>query len=270
MRILFCAALCGAALACGDGTGPASPPGTAPVSLSIGTGATIQGAPGPALASERFTLGGTTLVIDSVQIVLRDIELKPDDGFDCHAGLAPALSESKDGHEGRDSQDSAKRCHEFETGPVLLSLPLGGGVQRAFTIDVPAGTYHDVEFELHKPAGEDDRPFLVANPDFFDTSVRVKGTFNGQPFTYLGDITAEQELALVPPLEVKEGVPVNLSLMVDLSTWFLDRGGANFIDPRTANRGGPNQGLVTQNIKASLRVFEDDDRDGRQQGSSGP
>jgi len=43
--------------------------------------------------------------------------------------------------------------------------------------------------------------------------------------------------------------------------WVVD-GSGNLIDPRTANKGGANEGLVKENIKQSVEAFEDDERDG--------
>ncbi len=36
----------------------------------------------------------------------------------------------------------------------------------------------------------------------------------------------------------------------------------SLIDPRTAGDGGPNEGLVEDNIRASIDGFEDEDEDG--------
>jgi hypothetical protein len=48
---------------------------------------------------------------------------------------------------------------------------------------------------------------------------------------------------------------------VDLSTWFRDGAGA-LVDPASANQGGENESIVKENVKTSLKAFEDDDRDG--------
>jgi len=36
------------------------------------------------------------------------------------------------------------------------------------------------------------------------------------------------------------------------------------IDPATANKGGANENLVKENIKRSMKAFEDKDRDGNE------
>ena len=42
----------------------------------------------------------------------------------------------------------------------------------------------------------------------------------------------------------------------------LLKGGIVLIDPATANQGGANKSLVDNNIKNSIKAFEDDDHDG--------
>ena len=53
----------------------------------------------------------------------------------------------------------------------------------------------------------------------------------------------------------------NLTIVLDLATWFVDAQG-NLIDPDSANKGGNNENLVRDNIKASIEAFEDKDKDG--------
>src|SRR6185295_15934827 len=98
---------------------------------------------------ETFSDGSNTLVIDRVQLVLREIELKRAD--------ATASCSGSSGH---------GACERLEVGPVLLDLPLGGsgGAARSFSVPVAAGTYDEVEFEIHKPSHDDDAAFVQANP----------------------------------------------------------------------------------------------------------
>ena len=50
------------------------------------------------------------------------------------------------------------------------------------------------------------------------------------------------------------------TIQFDLASWF--RNGSTIIDPATANKDQPNESLVRENIKASIRAFGDDDRSG--------
>jgi hypothetical protein len=92
-------------------------------------------------------------------------------------------------------------------------------------------------------------------------SVRVEGTFNGTAFTYTGAPQTELEAVFNPALAV-DAAPVNLTVHVDLNSWFRNQAGA-LIDPSTANPGGANAGVVSDNIRRSLKAFHDDNRDGR-------
>jgi hypothetical protein len=137
-------------------------------------------------------------------------------------------------------------------------------VDQILSIQVPAGSYDELEFEIDVLDDDDSREeaLAAANPDMAGVSIRVEGTYNGEAFVYTGTVEAEQELDLFPPLEVLEDDPaLNLTLTLDVGTWFTD-GQGNLIDPRTANRDEPNEELVEDNIEASLEIFEDDDRDG--------
>jgi len=52
-----------------------------------------------------------------------------------------------------------------------------------------------------------------------------------------------------------------VTLRVLLNEWFIDSSGA-LIDPASANHGEPNEGVVEDNIQASMEAFEDRDEDG--------
>jgi hypothetical protein len=196
---------------------------------------------------ETFTDGSNTLIVDQVQLVLREIELK-------RIESTTACGES-----------SGDNCEKLELGPILLDLPLGGagGAARTFSVAVDTGTYGEVEFEIHHPSDDDatDVAFLQAHPDFAGVSVKVTGSFNGAPFSYLSDLNAEEELELSPPLVTTESTATDLTLMVDLDRWFRDAANG-LVDPASANAGGANESLVEHNIQSTLHAFEDEDHDG--------
>jgi hypothetical protein len=232
--------------ACSDGTGP-SGNDIGRVRLSITTGARPGAAPSLA-AAETYTLGGTTLVLTRVQLVLKEIELKrAEESATCEDDSA--LGDSDD-------------CEEFEVGPVLLDLPLNGTIAQVVAIDADTGTFRELEFEIHKPEDDGrDQAFLARYPDFRRVSIRVEGTWNGVPFVYTTDLSAEQELELVPPLQVTAAGSTEVTLRVDLRGWFLNAGATAFVNPATANQGQPAEGLVKENIKRSFEAYENDDDD---------
>lgn len=205
-------------------------------------GAPLMSATG--LAADTQVVGGTTLIITKVELVLRQIELRLADATTCVPG------------------DDDDDCEEFEIGPVLVDLPLTPGAEQAFEADVPPGTYSRVDFEIHKPDDGDpaDQPFIQQNPDFAEISIRVTGTFDGVPFVHTTQLDVEQELTLVPNLVVAEGMATNLTIFVSVGNWYLVDGA--LVDPTTANTGGENESEVNNNIKDSFRAFEDPDGSG--------
>ncbi|MGB5525677.1 MAG: hypothetical protein WBO43_02720 [Gemmatimonadota bacterium] len=252
MLIAAIAPLLGACDGNSDGLSGPSAAGPGSVSLSVSvpqaTGPSAAVTSGGALFDIVQNDGASELVITRVAMVLREIELERQFDDDC------------DDHVSGSDDD----CEEFSTGPMILELPVDGGVDHVLSINnVPADVYDEVEFEIHKPEDDTaaDMDFIRANPDFERVSIRVEGTWNGEAFTYLTDLNEEQEYDLSPPLQVDGTTPVNVTLSIDVTTWFVAPDGS-LVDPRTANDGGANENLVENNIERSIDVFEDDDRDG--------
>jgi len=196
-----------------------------------------------------IAVGNDTIILRSVEVVLREIELERVEVVEC------------------DSISGNGDCEKFETGPVLVTLPLGSAATvTEVAIDAAPGRYNELEFDIHKPDEVDDAAFIAAHAAFADVSIRVTGTFSQggtrSDFTYTTDLNEEQEIALDPPLTVSEGATTNVTLRLDVSTWFLSGAADALVDPATANKGGTNENLVRDNIRASIDAFRDDDRDG--------
>ena len=238
-----------AVAACSDG---GSPSGQDQVNFNVATRPASSSpmsqdvvSVGSSADAETYTDGVNTLVITRVQLVLREIELRRA-GVTADCGMA--------------SDD----CAELEFGPVMLDLPLGtaaAGAARSFSVDVAAGSYDKVEFKLEKATGSDDAAFVQAHPELADASVRVTGTFNGADFVFTSDVDTDMEFALNPPLSTSAAGAAELTLFVDLRTWFEGNAGL-LIDPTTALASLENESLVESRIKSSLHAFEDDDCDG--------
>jgi len=244
-RQLVGALIFAGALAACDSSGPASQ--NPAVSLNIATRGTAAAAPGMQLsgAPVEYTDGTNTLVINSVEMVVKELELK----------RAEYTSQC-------DSTASDDQCEELESGPYLLDLPLSAGATSVITVDVLPGTYDEFEFKVHKPSDDaEDAAFLAAHPSFNGVSIRVTGTWNGVPFTYETDVSAEQEMDLSPPLVVTDAGTSDFTLYIDLGTWFRASDNS-LIDPSSANNGGPNESVVNSNITNSFEVFEDENHDG--------
>jgi hypothetical protein len=238
-----------ASLACDDG-------GTGPLKSNVQVSFATQGpaaAPAPFAGrapsaigpGDTLTDGTNTLVITQAEIVLREIELKQEDSANCDVDPEPA------------------GCEDIEFGPVVVDLPLGPGAEQQFAVDLPQGTYKAIEFEIHKVTSDDPATFRQQYPYLADQSIRVQGTFNGQPFTYLSDLDVEQTLLFIPVLVVTDTTAAtNVTILVSLAEWFRDSDGVTLLDPNRGNKGQDREGVIKENIKQSMEAFEDHDRDG--------
>ncbi len=197
--------------------------------------------------------GGNTLILDSVKVVLREIELKRVETTDCDLAM---------------DEDA---CEEFELGPIVVDVPLDGGTMQEIAVAVDTGTYDELEFKIHKVSGDDpeDAAFAAANPGLVDKSIVVWGSFDGQAFTYETDLNEEQEFELNPPLVITDSTTTtNVTVRLDVSQWFSD-GAGGLVDPATANKGGTAENLVKDNIRNSIKAFEDEDGDGDEKDEDG-
>ena len=234
--------------ACDSSSGPDNQ--GSQVQLNLATQPAVGAFPagGPQLSGGpvEYTDGTNTLVIEQVQMVVKEVELERSE----FTGSCDSIASDDDS------------CEELESGPFLLDLPLSAGTTSVVTVDVVPGTYDEFEFKIHKPEDDDSNAaFLAAHPDFDGISIRVIGTWNGAAFTYESDLDAEQETEIVPPLVVTETGTADFTLFVDIGTWFRD-GGNMLIDPSSANKAGANEGVVKDNIENSFQSFEDEDHDG--------
>ncbi len=218
---------------CSDSTSPA-----ADGQLTLSTRYTSQ-------AVLAKTSGGTA--VDSVRItrarlVLRDIKFKT---------------------AGEDSLN-------FRSQPIVLELSLAGAVQQVGLATVPFGTYSRIEFDVHRV----ESPEIAALPsaeqaafaDFLAGerySIIIDGTvyrtgLAATSFSYRSKVDAKQKIDLSPALVVDQGTSeANSTLLVSSSGWFQAPGGG-LVDPTDTN----NEGVIDENLKASIRVFKDNNRDG--------
>lgn len=241
--------------ACADNTGgrlslalssvrPAAPVASAGLS-SVGASPSVV----TAGDSTVIALGNDTIILRSVEVVLREIELKHVEAAAC------------------DAVEGNSDCEEFETGTTLVALPLGStATETVVAVSAPAGMYDKLEFKIHKPESSDDAAFIAANPNFDGVSIRVTGTYSQggtrSDFTFTSDLDASQEVSLSPPLTVSDGQPANVTLRVDIANWFLNAGGTALVDPASANAGQANESVVRGRIEASFEAFRDDNHDG--------
>lgn len=253
MTLLAGAALGSAVVACSDassGGGVGLAFSTRPAPNRVLGGAMSAGA---VQLGDTVVLNGDSIILETVEVVLREVEIEGEDVADCSSSST--------------SDDDG--CEEFSYGIQLVSLPLGGETEKVVTLSgVPPGTYDEVEFDIHQPVSPADDPFIAANPLFDGVSIRVTGFYRAAgatertAFTYTTDLSQEQEIELSPPLDVTADGLANVTIRIDVSTWFLNASGTGIVDPATAGAGGANESLVEGNIEQSIDAFHDDDSDG--------
>lgn len=235
MRVISLVAVILATLAigCSDSTSPATDG-----QFSLSTQYTVQAV----LAKATSPSAVDSLRITRARLVLRDIKFKT---------------------LGEDSLN-------FRSQPIVVELALAGAVQQIGMTTVPFGTYNRIEFDVHRV----EAPEIAALPsteqaafaDFLAGerySIIVEGTvyrtgLAPAAFTYRSKVDAKQKIDLSPEVVVNEGTTqVNATLVVSSAGWFTTTGGA-LVDPTDPN----NEGVIDENMKSSIRVFKDNNRDG--------
>jgi hypothetical protein len=140
-------------------------------------------------------------------------------------------------------------------GPVVLDFAgadLDGRVRRVLDSRVPATSYDKIEFEIEPLERSVDAPgadHLLQQR----ASGILEGTIDGEPFTFVTRIRAEQERE--GKFTVSESSS-NVTLEIDTSGWFVKDGVR--LDPRDDE----NRLAIEANLKASIDAFDDDDCDG--------
>ena len=146
--------------------------------------------------------------------------------------------------------------------PFIQDLMVGPSIHEIETVQVPFGSYKEMEIEIDDLDGEHGAVY-TQNPELQDLSIRVEGYLNGDStdtFVFTSDLSEEQEREFNPPLVLDENsASINLVLTINMDTWFVDSSG-NFLDPRIES----SYAKIEDNIEASLEVFEDKDDDGEE------
>ena len=183
-----------------------------------------------------ITGGGHTVDLASADVVFGMVKFERvntgEDGEDAYTD-ADTDSDTDSDSDGNET--------EFLAGATTVSLPLEGGTITPFDGQLPVGAYSKVKLDA----------------DF----LRLRGTYDGQPFDVTVPINADLDLRFSPPLTIEEGAdPLNVSVNVDVSSWLRDANG-NAIDPRQLSTNAELRAAFRNRVRASFRAFEDADRD---------
>mgnify|MGYP001366367564 CR=1 FL=1 len=164
---------------------------------------------------------------------------------------------------------SERESLEVRTSPIVAELDLSSAIHDITLNTIPFGSYMELSFEIHRVDSADlssvpaaDRPLFA---DFLQngrSSVIVEGNIykggTAEPFTFRSRVNAEQEQEFHPPLVVSETKSVtNVTMSIQSGGWFRAADGS-LLDPRDAANGS----VIDENIKSSIRVFEDENHDG--------
>ena len=141
---------------------------------------------------------------------------------------------------------------------VLLVSP-GAPLQRIDVRGVPAGTYRELEFEVHRAAFAD---FLSGErySIIIEGTVYPTGGALPSPFTFRSRLDERQEFEFEPGLVAADDQgPVNVTMLIDTGRWFRSADGTAVADPRDPAQSA----LIETNLRSSIRMFEDNDFDGK-------
>ncbi|MCK9408399.1 MAG: hypothetical protein WCX28_00025 [Bacteriovoracaceae bacterium] len=183
-----------------------------------------------------------TIVITRARFILRDIKFKSPKG------------------------DSSN----FRTNPIILELNLSGAVQNVGSITVPFGSYNKIEYDVKKVEQSEISSLTEAERSQFTEflsgerySIIINGIFTaaGAPpdtFMYRSKVDAKQTVEFSPALEVTEVSPsINASVVISSAQWFKNKAGA-LVNPKVTE----NEGVIDENLKASIKVYKDNNKDG--------
>lgn len=145
---------------------------------------------------------------------------------------------------------------DFEIENQVAELPLDGSPYQLSAQDISSGLYDEFELEIEGP--EDDE--TINDPDFSDGSgtysMVIRGTHNGEDFTFKTEEDFELEFEFNPPIEIDENTnSVDINLMINVDSWFVDPGTGNDLDPADPN----NREQIEENIGNSFEADDDVD-----------
>jgi hypothetical protein len=252
---------------------------------AAGTAASAQGT-----GSSAAIDGGNGVSIDRVRLVVREVELEAPEGAVCPStssgsgdgatdtgsgtgsgsstgtgsgsGMAASTgsgSGSDSSGTGIDGKGSDGDC-EFGGGPFLVDLSgsgLDSGIHWVAAIEAPAGTYEESKIVINTlPAALAGADAGLAEMAAANASIIVDGTLNATPFTFATPIEVQQKRE--GAITIDPATSTNLTLDVDPSGWFKAADGS-LLSPTDPTATG----AILANIRASIRIVHDNNRDGK-------
>lgn len=190
-----------------------------------------------------ITNGGHTLDLTQATLTIARAELKSAAGDECRGDDENEADDDRGGDRGDGGPStSTEDCAEVKVGPTSIDLPLTGSLVTVPANAIPAGTFRELELRV--------------------SSVHLKGTFDTKAFDVTLPVDARGEIEFATPLVVTAGAPTSITINVPVNTWLVNPDGS-LIDPNAIATSPSLMSTITSRIAASLRAFEDEVHDGR-------
>lgn len=190
------------------------------------------------LASDSFSDGTHTINLTNVDVVMDEVTLERSE---LGAGV------DSDGESDADSDSDGGANERLRDGPFTVALPVNGGVVTPIDKSLPSGSYEKIEMDL--------------------SSVRLRGTYDGQPFDVTVPVNVELELEFAEEFVIDDAADrLNLTINFDFANWF-EVNGTSLMDPRALPTNASLRAVFTNRIRSSVKAFEDSDKDADDQDS---
>ena len=237
--------------ACSDSSTAASLGSHSQLGFALGSTATAAADNAP-VSLTSITVGTHTLTFTDAVVTISRAELKiaptdvcADDNDDNDQDVVVPTAASAD-RGGSDNENH--ECAEIKVGPATIDLPITGDLATIPADAIPPGTYREFEVRL--------------------SQVELTGKFDTTAFDVVIPVHVRAEIEFDTPLVVTAGQPTTITVSIPVITWLTNPDGS-LVDP---NQILTTPALLTQvknRIAQSLRAFEDDDHNGRDD-HSGP
>lgn len=196
---------------------------------------------------------GSGITLTEVRMVVRRIDLAT-------AMPPPATAPSPADMEHQGGNDDADDL-DVSFGPFPVDVKgndLAGGIHPAFDAQVKAGTYLGARVVVNTLPDQFPADPVLAAMQALHASIVADGTIDGAAFEFATPMRVAQFKA--GPITVGDSSKPtkNLTLDVDPRGWFKGENGTR-LDPRLET----DRGEILENIRCSIRLFEDDDLDGK-------
>jgi hypothetical protein len=202
--------------------------------FSVSFAVPTHSASGPSFSvlTDPITFGGHTLNLTNVDVALDEVTVERAERTN---------GGDSDGDSDTDSDSDGGSNHKLIRESVTIELPLQGGVITPINGALPAGLYEEIELDFE--------------------AVRLRGTFDGEPFDVTIPVNTELDVRFDPPIEVDDDTDrLNVTFAIDPYMWLRRADGA-LVDPRLLATDPVLRAQFVNRIRASIRAFEDSDRD---------